>query len=508
MTSDMPARTEMSADKKYLEDPRVRPPDGGGLNCEKMLQGSIRTRLRREQRAYAYKLLQEQRRPICGCRLQDLQKAYARSCCSLRTGMVQEGDMPVDRDIALLRISVRRGPDMPVHDDDAEPIAVNLDRGNTSGGNGGVSKTIRCQLLQRVRPVSNEIYAPPRRRLLQYGADGRENRRPASFKETASQTDDGLQDGTSTRRHELANAHDQIKTACQLIARIANGFDDDRIRWRSSADTLQATCEMMRTMCDGIQQSLPSQQQERASSSGTASSGTRMQTAPADDAHRATDDPPGKQPPIGSAATGVRLQTAFAGDAYRTTDDSAGEQPPAGVMEDGSCLEPRLLLSSSAGVHPPVPEHKPTRPVMLSDLADQGKKINKLSGRTPNAARQHQLPLSKWLIGAVGDIVDDLAPDSFHGREDAKMIPRMHDQTRLVLTAGLDAVSCKLKGNSLTWRWTKGAGTMNLIAETLAVWFEEQYQENGWVPELPDACDLLVRTAIGAWLDAVMPLEP
>ena len=244
----------MSADKKYLEDPRVRPPDGGGLNCEKMLQGSIRTRLRREQRAYAYKLLQEQRRPICGCRLQDLQKAYARSCCSLRTGMVQEGDMPVDRDIALLRISVRRGPDMPVHDDDAEPIAVNLDRGNTSGGNGGVSKTIRCQLLQRVRPVSNEIYAPPRRRLLQYGADGRDNRRPASFKETASQTDDGLQDGTSTRRHELANAHDQIKTACQLIARIANGFDDDRIRWRSSADTLQATCEMMRTMCDGIQQ--------------------------------------------------------------------------------------------------------------------------------------------------------------------------------------------------------------------------------------------------------------
>ena len=49
---------------------------------------------------------------------------------------------------------------------------------------------------------------------------------------------------------------------------------------------------------------------------------------------------------------------------------------------------------------------------------------------------------------------------------------------------------------------------MNLIVETLAVWFEEQYQENGWVPELPDACDLLVRAAIGAWLGAVMPLEP
>ena len=335
----------MSADKKYLEDPRVRPPDGGGLNCEKMLQGSIRTRLRREQRAYAYKLLQEQRRPICGCRLQDLQKAYARSCCSLRTGMVQEGDMPVDRDIALLRISVRRGPDMPVHDDDAEPIAVNLDRGNTSGGNGGVSKTIRCQLLQRVRPVSNEIYAPPRRRLLQYGADGRENRRPASFKETASQTYDGLQDGTSTRRHELANAHDQIKTACQLIARIANGFDDDRIRWRSSADTLQATCEMMRTMCDGIQRSLPPQQQKHAGCSGAASSDTRLQTAPAGDAHRTTDDPPEEQPPIGSASTGIRLRAKTTIRKIRGTVHLAGKTAPnlsdvAGARSQCTVIEP------------------------------------------------------------------------------------------------------------------------------------------------------------------------
>ena len=57
-----------------------------------------------------------------------------------------------------------------------------------------------------------------------------------------------------------------------------------------------------------------------------------------------------------------------------------------------------------------------------------------------------------------------------------KVISSLCDRARLVLAAGLDEVSCRLKGKSLVWRWTKGAGAINQIAEASEAWFGRQYR--------------------------------
>ena len=165
-----------------------RLPDNGCAIRGQIIQGTTRTRLRRYQRSYAHKLLQEQRQPFCGCRLRDLQTAYNRSYCSLRKAVVQSLDLPVDHEIGLLRILISSRLDATHSTHDCELVKLSLSHEDANDDKSKTLAKIRCQLLQRAHPMNTESYAPPRQRTLQRDSDVRAEGLQARRRDASSQT--------------------------------------------------------------------------------------------------------------------------------------------------------------------------------------------------------------------------------------------------------------------------------------------------------------------------------